>query len=854
MWYFISKNRGINNMKCCYKILICIAILIVQINLFSQEKPFTKGSSSEIEKKVNDIVKAMTLEEKIDMLGGINGFFIRPVQRLGIPMICMADGPLGVRNYGEATAFPAGILMAATWNTNLMQRVGEAVGKDARAKGVHIMLAPGVNIYRAPQCGRNFEYFGEDPYLAGKMTATYVRSVQSQGVATTVKHYAGNNQEYGRHTISSDIDERTLQEIYLPAFRAAVVDGGAGAVMTAYNLVNGTYCSQNKHLIKDILKGDWKFDGIVMSDWGGTHDAVAAANAGLDLEMPSGEYMNRKNLIPAIERGEVKMQTIDDKIRRIVRTMFRFGFNDRPQPDLTLPRYSPDSRLVALDAAREGIVLLKNESDVLPLDRSSISSIAIVGPNAYPAVFGGGGSSHMTPFRTVSYLDGIIHSAGEKIKVFYSRGVLTDYTEVFQNSIFYTEPVKDSIVEGLRGEYFSNISLQGNPTIVKNNGRVTFEWKQSSPDRSIFADSFSVRWSGKIKPRQSGMYQFIVKGDDGFRLFLDGKKIIDEWADQSAKTQIVSVRLEAEIPSDIVLEYYENTGDAEISLGWRAEQNLKDLEAVRIAARCDAAIVCVGFNAETESEGADRSFQLSREQEDLISEVACVNKRTIVVVTAGGNIAMTGWLDQVPGLLHTWYSGQEGGTALADILFGDVNPSGKLPASFEKRWEDNPCYNSYYDPDTDKHVKYTEGLFIGYRYYDKNSVEPLFPFGYGLSYTKFEYGSLHMDREKLKKGDRLAVSFDIKNIGSREGAEVAQLYIRDIDASEIRPVKELKGFEKILLKPGEVKTLKIEIDERALSFYSSKKKQWIAEPGKFEALVGSSSKEIKLKGTFSYSK
>ena len=832
--------------------LVCILMFQMQSNLISQSNIYGHKTSDDIEKKVDKLLKAMTLEEKIDMIGGYNDFFIRPNQRLGIPMIKMADGPLGVRNYGEATAFPAGIAIAATWNQAIMKSVGEAVGREARSKGVHIMLAPGVNIYRAPQCGRNFEYFGEDPYLAGSMAATYVRSVQSQGVVATVKHFAVNNQEYDRYNVSSDLDERTLHEIYLPAFRAAVVDGGAGAVMTAYNLVNGTYCSHHSYLIKDVLKGQWKFDGIVMSDWGATHDSIAATNAGLDLEMPSGEYMNRKNLLPAIKQGDVKITTIDDKIRRILRIMFRFGFFDRDQTDTTLPLYNPDSRLIALDAAREGIVLLKNESDVLPLDRSSISSLAVVGPNAHPAVTGGGGSSLMQPFRTISYLDGIINSAGDKIKVFYSRGATTDYTEIFQNSIFYTELSIDSIVEGLRGEYFSNMFLQGEPTLVRNDRYVNFDWKQSSPASSIPSDSFSVRWSGKIKSLQNGVHQFIVKGNNGFRLFLGGEKIIDEWANPSVKILMVSIPLKAGMSYDIKLEYYENKGESEISLGWKAEENPKDLEAVRLAARCDVAVVCVGFNSDTESEGADRSFQLPSEQVDLIREVARVNKRTIVVVTAGGNIATAGWLDKVPGLLHAWYPGQEGGTAVADIIFGDVNPSGKLPATFEKRWEDNPCYNSYYDTDSDKHVKYSEGIFIGYRHFDKSSIEPLYPFGYGLSYTAFEYGSLRLNTERLKKGDRLTVSFDVKNTGSRDGAEVAQLYIRDIDASEPRPVKELKGFEKIFLKPGEVKTLKIEIDELALSFYSSKKKQWIAERGKFEILVGSSSKDIKLKRIFSY--
>jgi beta-glucosidase len=532
--------------------------------------------------------------------------------------------------------------------------------------------------------------------------------------------------------------------------------------------------------------------------------------------------------------------------------MLLFGFYDHPAMDSTLPRYNPDSRLVALDAAREGIVLLKNESDVLPLNRSAISSIAVVGPNAYPAVPGGGGSSRMQPFRTVSFLEGIINSAGDKIKVYFSRGVSSDYTEIFQNSIFFTRSLKDTVIEGLHGEYFSNINLQGEPALVRNDRIVNFDWQDSSPDRNIPPDSFSIRWSGLIKPEQTASYQFVVKGNNGFRLFLDGKKIIDEWGNPSIKSQMISVQLEAKRSYDVKLEYYENKGEAEISFGWRREENPKETEAVRLAAKCDVTLVCVGFNADTESEGIDRPFNLPAEQESLIKEIARVNKKTIVIMTAGGNVSMEGWLDQVPGVLYVWYPGQEGGTALADILFGDINPSGKLPASFEKRWEDNSCFNSYYDADSDKHVKYSEGIFMGYRHYDRSSTQPLFPFGYGLSYTKFEYGSLHLDTDRLKRGKSMTISFNVKNIGLQAGAEVAQMYIHDVESSEPRPVKELKGFGKVHLQPGEVKNVIIEIDESALSFYSSKKNRWIAEPGQFEVLIGSSSKDIKLRGTFSY--
>ena len=375
---------------------MAMVFLLSAGNLVAQTAVY-KDPSKPVEQRAKDLLTRMTLEEKIDMLGGFEAFYIRPSERLGIPKIKMADGPLGVRNYGKATAFPGGIAFAAAWNKDLTRTYGEMIGKEARSKGVHIMLSPGVNIYRAPMCGRNFEYYGEDPYLASRMVVAYINGVQSQGVVATVKHYAANNEEYDRHTVSSDVDERTLREIYLPTYRAAVEEAHVGALMTSYNLINSVHASQHPHLINEVLKGDWKFDGLVMSDWTSTYDGVAAANSGLDLEMPSGQHMSRDTLLPAIKSGKLSVATIDDKVQRMLRVMFRFGFFDRSQLDSSLPLYSPESRLIALQAAREGIVLLKNQDNLLPLDRSKVSSIAVIGPNAHPAVTGAGGSSKIEP-------------------------------------------------------------------------------------------------------------------------------------------------------------------------------------------------------------------------------------------------------------------------------------------------------------------------------------------------------------------------------------------------------------------------------------------------------------------------
>lgn len=830
-----------------------LVVLVVAVNMgVVAQDAIYKNPSKPLEDRVKDLVGRMTLEEKIDMLGGFEAFYIRPNERLGIPKIKMADGPLGVRNYGKATAFPAGIAFAASWNKDLTRTYGEMIGKEARSKGVHIMLAPGVNIYRAPMCGRNFEYYGEDPYLAAKMTAAYVTGVQSQGVVATVKHYAANNMEYDRHNVSSDVDERTLREIYLPAFRAAVEEGGVGAVMTSYNLINGIHASQHQHLIREVLKGDWKFDGLVMSDWTSTYDGVAAANAGLDLEMPSGQHMNRDTLHPAIKAGKVSVATIDDKVSRMVRVMFRFGFFDRPQLDSSLPLYNPDSRQVALQAAREGTVLLKNSENLLPLDRTKITSIAVIGPTAHPAVTGAGGSSKVEPFRSVSPLDGIIALAGPNIKVYYAAGVDYDLDMIFRQAQFFNMPFRNEVVRGLKGEYFANAELSGMPAVTRTDRQVRFDWGESSPSPGMPADNFSARWTGKIRADAAGDYEFFVQGDDGFRLSVKGQLLIDEWRDQAATLKSAKMRLAAGEEADIRLEYFEHGGSAELSFGWRKVTDAKESEAPRLAARADVAVVCVGFNSNTEGEGFDRSFGLSKDQQDLVKSVSAVNKKTIVVVVAGGNVGIADWVGDVGGLLHAWYPGQEGGTAIGEILFGDVNPSAKLPASFEKKWEDNATFNSYYAKDGK--LQYSEGVFLGYRHFDKKGLEPLYAFGFGLSYTTFEYRNLSITPTSRAADPKVIVKFEVANTGVREGAEIAQVYVGEKNPAVPRPVKELKGFEKVWLKPGESKSITVELGTPSFATYDVAKKNWVVKPGQFEVSVGSSSRLIRFSKEVTLSK
>ncbi len=828
------------------KTLFLVFGLMLLVSYFSKSySQIYLDPNAKVEDRVSDLLSRMTLNEKLDYIGGENNMYIMAIDMLSVPLIKMSDGPVGVRTWGQTTAFPAGICSSATFDVGLVNKLGDALGKDARARGVHFLLGPGLNIYRAPMCGRNFEYFGEDPYLSSRMAVAYVKGVQSHNVVSTIKHYAANNQEWNRYSISSDMDERTLQEIYLPAFKAAVKEAGAGAVMSAYNLLNGTYCSQNHHLLEDILKNSWKFTGLVMSDWGATHNGVAAANGGLDLEMPSAGFMNSSTLNPAIGSGVVKMTTIDDKVRRILRDLFAFGFFDHNQTDTRFPLDNPDNAAVALDLARGGIVLLKNENKTLPLNRDSVKNIAVIGPNADSYV-AGGGSSYASPFHSVTVLQGIKSLAGQNITVTYASG-LTDPANSYSTSVFYA----DSLLQtpGLNAEYFTDIDLSGTPAYSQIDAHIDFNWASGGPSFPGFpTDNFSIRWKGFIQPLTPGNYEFIGAGDDGYRLYIDNNLVLNQWQDQAVNTTSTVVYLDSTVHS-LRFEYYEHAGLAEVHLGWKL-LDFANSEAVQLAKNADAAVVCVGFNSSLEGEGSDRTFELPSHQEDLINAVANVNPHTIVIVNSGGNVSTAGWLPNVRSYLQAWYPGQEGGTALAEILFGDTNPSGRLPASFEKKWSDNPVYRSYYDTTSSGRVRYSEGLYLGYRYYDSKNVDPLFPFGFGLSYTTFAYSNLRVTPESTSKMDKVNVEFDVQNTGSVSGAEVAQIYLHQVACRAPRPVKELKAFKKVFLSPGETETVSVDLDSSSVSYYKEKLKDFAYDKGEYDLLIGSSSRDIRLSGSF----
>jgi len=833
-------------------VLLCVLCAALPGHLVAQDPV---PDSPAIEQRVNAMIAKLTLEQKLEIIGGVDNMFIRAEPAAGFPLLKMSDGPEGVRTWGPDTAYAGGIALAASWDPKLATAMGESIAKDARARGVHFLLGPGVNIYRAPMCGRNFEYFGEDPYLAGQTAAAYIRGVQSEGVIATVKHFAANNQEYDRHNVSSDMDERTLREIYLPAFEAAVKQGHVGAVMNSYNLLNGTHATENKHLNLDILKGDWKFDGILMSDWDATYSAVGAANNGLDLEMPSGKFMNPQNLLPAVRSGQVSEATIDEKLRHIFRTAIRFGFLDRDQTDPAIPRFSEEARNVALQEALESITLLKNEGHLLPLDPDRIHTIAVLGPDAWPAEPGGGGSSHVDAYAPISIMAGLSDALAGKVKVLYADG-LPSASELMSQTDFYDASPSASANPESRNQVkvdtFDNPNFDGTPAVSSMPRIASFRSEEWTPSTQVRR---SIRFTTQYMPATTEPYLFLVGagGSDAYRLIVDGKTVLDQPSREGQAPHYVEVPLTANQPASIELDYWPDSSGLRIGLGIRGVAELVDPEAKKIASIADVALVAVGFDPSTESEGLDRTFALPFGQDQLIQAASQANPHTIVSITAGGNVDMHRWLAGVPALLHNWYPGQEGGRALAEILVGQHSPEGHLPVSFERSWDENPVHNSYYAPSVPKgdtpHVNYSEGVFLGYRYYTTYDKQPLFPFGFGLSYTTFSFTNLKVPEQATADGP-IMVSFDVTNIGQRDGATVAQVYVGDPSARTKRPAKELKGFEKVRLSPGETRHVSVALNRRSLAYWSDAKNGWEVDPGEFVVYVGDSSENTPLSRNF----
>jgi beta-glucosidase len=697
-------------------------------------KPAYLDAGRPIEERVEDALARMTLEEKVALCHAQSKFSSAGVPRLGIPEMWMSDGPHGIRaeklwdewddagwTSDSCTAFPALTCLAATWNPTLADTYGQAVGEEARYRNKAVLLGPGVNIYRTPLNGRNFEYMGEDPFLASAMVVPYIQGVQRNGVAACVKHFAVNDQETDRFNVEVKIDDRTLHEIHLPAFKAAVHDGEVWAVMGSYSIYKGQHCCHNQYLLRDLLKRDWGFDGVVISDWGGTHDTREAALNGLDMEMGSwtngltlswsnayNEYFLADPFLELLRSKEIDEEIVNDKARRILRLMFRTTMNpDRPYGSFATKEHA----LIGRKIAQEGIVLLKNQDNLLPLDPKQPRRILVVGENAQKMMTLGGGSSELKVKYEISPLQGIENYFSPASQVTYAEG-------------------------------YSSVPTQNRHALL--------------------------------------------------------------------------------------------------------------LEAVDAARKADVVIFVGGLNKNEnqDCEGADRrSLNLPYGQDELIGELARVNRNLVAVIISGNAVAMP-WVNEVPAIVEAWYGGTEAGNAIASVLAGEVNPSGKLPFTFPVRLEDNPAIALDAYPGDGKQVEYKEGIFVGYRWNDRERIKPLFCFGHGLSYTTFEYGKVTAEGRQMGPDGTITVSVPVKNTGSRAGAEIVQLYVSDLKSSLPRPVKELKGFRKITLQPGQEQTVSFTIDRKALSFYDDTKQDWVAEPGTFEVLVGASACDIRGKAAF----
>jgi beta-glucosidase len=826
--------------------------------------PVSPGQTAAPGRDVDSLVRQLTLDEKIDLISGGALLATAAAPRLGIPAFRVTDGPLGAR-YPPSTAYAAGIALAASWDTTLAGEIGTQLGRDARARGVHYLLGPGVNLYRAPMNGRNFEYYGEDPWLASRLAVGYIQGVQSQQVAATVKHFAGNESEFARYTSDSIIDERTLREQYLLPFEAAVKEAHVAAVMDAYNRLNGQYMTSNAHLNIEVLKQQWGFGGVLMSDWDATHDGVAAANAGLDLEMPVGHFMTPEILKPAIERGELRAVTLDDKLRRYLGVAQRFGWLTRPQRDPSIPAYNQAGRDVAYRGALESLVLLKNQG-LLPLDRARAKTVAVIGPNAHPAVVSAGGSAQVLAFETRSTLQGISDKLGPASTVTYHAGLRNLKTLSAQTHFHMADGTPGITVETFADDRFAGtprarrvepLFMRGTPMNLADPD--TFMALENLTTTELEAllgrtESTRERWTGWYTPDAAGMHTIFVQNPGAYRLLLDDRVVIDSVAVARASLRQVHVPLDGRAHKVV----FEQTGPG--GLGppvWRVgivrDGTFVDPVAKELAAHADVVVLAVGWNPEIEGESADREFELPPGQDELIRELAAINPRTVVVLNSGGAADVTPWLGQVGALLAQWYPGEQGGRALAEVLFGDVTPSGRLPISWERQPADNPSFAHYYynDPARPDAIVYREGVFTGYRGYQHGGAQPLFPFGFGLSYTSFRYDGLRIE-PLTGTGRRPAlyrVTFDVTNTGTRPGADVAQLYVGQEHPHLPRPRRELKGFARVNLEPGEMRRVELTLDARSFAYYDVAAGRWRADADGYTVDVSRSSEDVQLHST-----
>ncbi len=790
-----------------------------------------------LDQRAEALVSQMTLKEKVALLSGLDIWRTVPIERLGIPSITMTDGPHGVRaNKHEAerpvsptTAFPTGVSMASTWNPELIEKVGAALGEETRAMGCEILLGPCVNIVRHPLAGRNFEAYSEDPYLAGRIGTAWVKGLQSQGVAASLKHFACNNQEIERFRGNSVVDERTLREIYLSQFETVVKEARPWTVMCSYNRINGVYASQHHTLLNEILRDEWGFDGLVMSDWDANHTVYESVQGGLDLEMPGPAKYYGKLLESAVQNWQIEESAIDDAVRRVLKTILRTGKLDNKQTAGAVN--TSEHQQLAREVAAEAIVLLKNERAALPLDLNTIKSIAVIGPSAIGWQISGGGSARVKPPQVIDPLTALKAKANGRVKIEYAAGCDNDVELPTMRGEF-------------KAEFFNNPRLEGEPAVVRTEPALNQDWFAATPDNAIITQQYSARWSLPLRVPQSGRYAFGISCTCEAQVLLDGRPIV-------AKGQPdVEINLESEKDYAFRVELTKaddrHRARMRVGMAYRLDPDDRLQRAVELAARSEVAIVYAGLPENFETEGTDRPhMDLTGKQNELIAAVARANPQTIVVLNCGSPVAMP-WVDDAAGIVLAYYPGMEGAIALTNILCGEVNPSGKLTVTYPEALKDTPAFNNYPGK---RQVIYGEGIFVGYRHYDAREIEPLFPFGHGLSYTTFEYSDLTTP-EVVKRGETVKVSVKVKNAGKVAGQEVVQLYVSDKQAALQRPPQELKGFAKIALQPGEVKTVAFELNERALSYYDPDQRKWVVEPGEFEVLVGSSSRDIRVMAKF----
>ncbi len=867
-----------------YVLIFCfIAALTLAQTALAVDKPAYRNPALPIDQRVTDLLQRMTLEEKIGQLqcmisevettglierglGGL-GCILRPYaaseaatkmnrlqklalekSRLGIPIL-MHDEALHGLVGNAATAFPQAIGLAATWDTELMAQVATAIAKETRSRGIRQVLSPVVNIARDVRWGRVEETYGEDPFLTARMGVAFCRSFEQEGVITTPKHYAANVGDGGRDSNPIHFSERLMREIYLPAFKACFREGNATSVMAAYNSYDGTPCSSNKWLLTDVLRQEWGFQGFVVSDYGSVagildlhrtaadklETAKQAIEAGLDVELPN-IYIYGEPLLTAVRQGMVSEATIDQAVRRVLTAKFKLGLFDNPYVDPKAAAKlndSPAHRQLALQAARESIVLLKNDRQTLPLAKN-INTIAVIGPHANSAPLGGYSGFGM---KTVTPLEGIKNKVSATTKVIFEEGGFIGMPMLPQIQAEHLIPAGAKPGEqGLKAEYFNNMDLSGQPVLVRIDRQVHFDWGGGSPDPAVRTEQFSARWTGKIVPPVSGKYRLGVMTDDGVRLYIDGKLVIEYWKDRGPTADVIAMELEAGRAYDVRMEYYENGGGAFASLGWdyRPDFDKNVQQAVAAVQQADAALLFLGL---IEGEGRDRAnLDLPGQQEQLIQAISATGKPTIVVLMTGSAVTMQKWIDDAAAIIEAWYPGEEGGTAIAEVLFGDYNPGGKLPITFPQSVAQVPLYYN------------TKPTGRGYDYVDMTGA-PQFAFGHGLSYTRFEYQNLKLAPETLRGDQNLTVTCEIKNVGPLAGDEVVQLYLHDVIGSVSRPLKELKGFQRVTLAPGESKQVSFVLTPEHLSMYDARM-NWRVEPGLFEVLIGSSSADIRLQGKF----